>query len=136
PPPSIPPDRFAEYWQQIIDISGNLGPRAGLYYWEVLLQIAQGAPTLQLHKMQQLGLTLDSLPENAPNLAWMCLLTAYVNFGYELEALTPHLEMMRQRGETIQAPYLTIRANLLRAHQLMQLGELTKARSLLRATLP
>jgi LuxR family maltose regulon positive regulatory protein len=136
PPPPIPPERYAEYWQQLIDIPGHLGPRAGLYYWELLLHIAQGAPTLHLHKLQRLGVTLDSLPENAPDLAWMCLLTAYVNFGYELEALTPHLEMMRRRGNAVQSPYLTIRVDLLRSYQLMQLGEQSKARSLLRATLP
>ena len=130
PPPLAPAD-YNEYWREMSKF--HISVQSIQIHWEMRLSIARGELHTVWRLFEKLGVTLDTLAEDAPDAAWLCLLTAYTIDGRRLEELTPYLEMMRCRAAS--SPYTTIQVNLLRTRQLRQLGNDTGARSALRQAL-
>lgn len=131
PPPLAPAD-YNEYWREMSKFQ-PIGVQSMQIHWEMRLSIARGELHTVWRLFEKLDVTLDTLAEDAPDAAWLCLLTAYTIDGRRLEELTPYLEMMRCRAAS--SPYTTIQVNLLRARQLRRLGNDTGARSALRQAL-
>jgi len=130
----LDPVTQAHHWKQVQEL-GSMADQAAVMLWELRYGIACGAPQTGLREFGALGLTLDSIPTEAPDLMWLALLTAYVAKGEQLERLTPKFELMFERARSISSPYLMIQINLLQARQLHQLGRRNTARSVMRQLL-
>ena len=133
-PPSLNVTDYDEQWRQMREFY-PIGVQSIQILWEIRLAISRGELSRVWKLFEKLEITLDTLPKDAPDAAWLCLLTAYTIDGRQLEALTPYLDMMLARGRETQSPYITIQVNLLRTRQLRRLGRHSAARSALRQAL-
>lgn len=132
PPPT--PINSAQHWR-IIDDKCAPDARATVAYWEMWHHQVAGAPQAAWAIFQKMGLSLENVPADAPDMVWLALLTAYVTSGRNLTQLTPALEMLTERTQAANWLHISIRAQLLSVRQQVQIGRRSAARSLLRAAL-
>lgn len=130
----LDPDSQTHHWQQANELN-PLHSRAALVLWELRYGLACRAPQAGWRAFDALGITLESLPTDAPDMMWFALLTAYVSRGRQLEQLTPGFELMLRRARAISSPYYLIQLNVLRARQQHQLGRHNAARGVMRQLL-
>ncbi len=132
--PLLDPALHAHHWEQAHALR-PLHSQAALVLWELRYGTACGAPQIGLRKFDALGLTVETLPIDAPDLVWLCLLTALITKGEQLERLTSAFELMLQRAHDMSSPYFLIQIKALQALQLYQLGRRNAARGAMRQLL-
>jgi len=112
-----------------------LSSKAHIAVWQMRRGTALGIPEHTLYCLQKVGVSLETLADDAPNVVWLALLTACVATGQHLEQLTPKLEMVLQRSENDGMLNINIATRLLQAQQMHRLGRRNDARGHLRRAL-
>jgi ATP/maltotriose-dependent transcriptional regulator MalT len=121
-------------WQHNVQAYAS-GYRGQVAFWQIHRWVRLGRPLDGWDLYQQMGVTLSTLPPDAPESLWMMALLAHVALGRELAELTVHLERQLAQSERNHRCITAIQIRLLWAQQQQQLGHYNRARTLLRQAL-
>lgn len=113
----------------------TIGIKSNVVLWQIQRWLMLGRPLQAWEAYQQLGVTVETTPTDAPETLWMVILQANVAVGRDLESLTPHLERLLTQSEQGNLRVTMICARLLLTHQQQQLGHHHRARTILRHAL-
>ena len=112
-----------------------IGLKSRIAFWQIYRWIRLGRPLDGWDVYQKMGVTLSTLPPDAPEALWMMALLAHVASGRELAGLTVHLERQLVQSERSHRRIAAIQIRLIWAQQQQQLGHYSRARTLLRQAL-
>ena len=112
-----------------------IGLKSRIAFWQIYRWIRLGRPLDGWDVYQQVGVTLSTLPLEAPETLWMTALLAHVALGREVEELTVHLERQLVQSERSHRCVDATQIRLIWAQQQQQLGHYNRARTLLRQAL-
>lgn len=121
-------------WQKNYHVN-NDSTLATVVIWQMRRWLALGLPHEAWRAFQQLSISSETLPTYSADVLWIALLMAYVSNGYQLDKLTPTLDMMLERSRTTESIYLKTQLEILRVKQLYKLGSHHAARTTLRQVL-
>ncbi|MFM7172545.1 MAG: LuxR C-terminal-related transcriptional regulator, partial [Caldilinea sp.] len=121
-------------WQRNVQVYAS-GYGSQVAFWQIHRWVRLGRPLDGWDLYQQMGVTLSTLPPDAPESLWMMALLAHVALGRELAELTVHLERQLAQSERSHRRVTTIQIRLIWAQQQQQLGHHNRARILLRQAL-
>jgi len=112
-----------------------IGFRSQVALWQIRRWLRLGRPLDAWGAYLQVGVTLSTIPPEAPETLWMTTLLAHVALGRELAALTVHLERLLIQSERGSQRLAAIQVRLMMVQQQQQLGYHNRARTLLRQVL-
>lgn len=121
-------------WHESVD-GALLGGRAWIVLWQMRRSLLRGATHEVWPCFAKLGIDLETLPQDAPDNAWLALLTAYCTDGRQLADLMPAFNMLSARAQSMGSRMLTIQVQVQQIRQLQQMNQHNEARKLLRSVL-